>query len=281
MGSEEFWALYGIENPGRGKPPSELTERLHPEDRRSVLEAVRGSLEAGAGAHVDHRVVLPDGAERVLQTQVQSSGTPTEGLAARGHRAGRHRAAARRGADPLPRLPRQPDRPRQPAPLHRAAGARDRRRRAAAARCSACCSSTSTTSSASTTRSATRSATSCCAASRTGSCSACARATPSARSATSSRAPISRLGGDEFTVLVDQIARPARPRDRGRARILELLARPFELGRPRGGDRREHRHRGVARSTATTSTRCCATPTRRCTTRRSTAGTATSSTPSR
>ena len=70
MGSEEFWALYAIEPPGRrGKPPSELAERLHPEDRRSVLESVRGSIEAGAGAHLDHRILLPDGAERFFQTQ--------------------------------------------------------------------------------------------------------------------------------------------------------------------------------------------------------------------
>jgi diguanylate cyclase (GGDEF)-like protein len=69
MGSAEFWALYSIEHPGRGKPPSELAERLHPEDRRSVLEAVRGSLETGAGAHLDHRILLPDGTERFFQTQ--------------------------------------------------------------------------------------------------------------------------------------------------------------------------------------------------------------------
>ncbi len=69
MGSEEFWALYAIEHAGRGKPPSELAERLHPDDRRSVLESVRGSIEAGAGAHLDHRILLPDGAERFFQTQ--------------------------------------------------------------------------------------------------------------------------------------------------------------------------------------------------------------------
>jgi len=69
MGSEEFWALYAIENPGRGKPPSELAERLHPEDRRSVLESVRGSIESGAGVHLDHRILLPDGTERFFQTQ--------------------------------------------------------------------------------------------------------------------------------------------------------------------------------------------------------------------
>ena len=40
---------------------------------------------------------------------------------------------------------------------------------------------------------------------------------------------VSRLGGDEFTILVDQIEDP-QDLSRVAARILELLARPFELG---------------------------------------------------
>jgi diguanylate cyclase (GGDEF)-like protein len=71
MASEEFWALYAIEDPRKGTPPDELLERLHPEDRRPVLDAVRASLEAGAGAHLDYRVRLPDGSERFFQTQFQ------------------------------------------------------------------------------------------------------------------------------------------------------------------------------------------------------------------
>jgi diguanylate cyclase (GGDEF)-like protein len=71
MASEEFWALYAIEDPRKGAPPSELLSRLHPDDRRPVLEAVRASLEAGAGAHLDYRVRLPDGSERFFQTQFQ------------------------------------------------------------------------------------------------------------------------------------------------------------------------------------------------------------------
>jgi diguanylate cyclase (GGDEF)-like protein len=71
MASEEFWALYAVEDPRKGASAGELLERLHPEDRRPVLDAVRSSLEAGAGAHLDYRVRLPDGSERSFQTQFQ------------------------------------------------------------------------------------------------------------------------------------------------------------------------------------------------------------------
>ncbi len=176
QGSAEFWALLGLPEASKGAPLAEILERFHPEDRDAVSEAVASALESGMGAHLDHRVRLPDGAERFLHTQFQvvrrRSGAP-----ARGHAPGRDRAPPRRGADPLPRLPRQPDRPRQPAALLRAPRARDRAGAAPRAGSSACCSSTSTTSSASTTRSATARATSSCARWRTGSCAACARPT--------------------------------------------------------------------------------------------------------
>ena len=71
MASEEFWALYAIEGPRKGAPPRELAERLHPDDRRPLLEAVRASIDAGAGANLEYRVRLPDGSERYFQTQFQ------------------------------------------------------------------------------------------------------------------------------------------------------------------------------------------------------------------
>ena len=71
MASEEFWALYAIEAPRAGTPPPELANRIHPEDRRPVLEAVRASIEAASGAHLDYRVCLPDDSERFFQTQFQ------------------------------------------------------------------------------------------------------------------------------------------------------------------------------------------------------------------
>ena len=71
MASEEFWVLYAIEDPRKGAPPHELMERLHPDDRRAVLEAARASIEAGTGAHLDYRIRLPDGSERHFQTQFQ------------------------------------------------------------------------------------------------------------------------------------------------------------------------------------------------------------------
>lgn len=71
MGSDEFWKLYAIEDPHKGVPPRDLVERVHPDDRRLLLDVARGSIEAGAGAHLDHRIQLPDGSERFFQTQFQ------------------------------------------------------------------------------------------------------------------------------------------------------------------------------------------------------------------
>jgi diguanylate cyclase (GGDEF)-like protein len=67
----QFWAVLGVEDGHKGSPARELVERVHPEDRRSLLEAVRACVEDGLGAHLDHRLVLPDGSERFCHTQLQ------------------------------------------------------------------------------------------------------------------------------------------------------------------------------------------------------------------
>jgi diguanylate cyclase (GGDEF)-like protein len=69
IASEEFWALYSLE--GRGQGTRELTERIHPDDRGPLLEALRDSLEAGVGGQLDYRIQLADGSERFLQSQFQ------------------------------------------------------------------------------------------------------------------------------------------------------------------------------------------------------------------
>jgi diguanylate cyclase (GGDEF)-like protein/PAS domain S-box-containing protein len=69
MASEEFWTLYSLE--GQDAGTRGLTERIHPEDRGPLLEAVRDSIEAGVGGQLDYRIQLADGGERFLQTQFQ------------------------------------------------------------------------------------------------------------------------------------------------------------------------------------------------------------------
>ena len=112
---------------------ADFLARVHPDDLAGLQAAAAACQRATATPmHVDHRDRPPDGTERVLHAQAQSRAGPRRpALGPRGHRAGRHRAPARRGADPLPRLPRQPDRPRQPAALHANASSSRSRRRAA------------------------------------------------------------------------------------------------------------------------------------------------------
>ena len=68
--SEELYAIYGLPE-GESVDLRAFIERIHPSDRPAVRAAVRACLEDGTPMHVDHRVVLGDGTERVLQTQAQ------------------------------------------------------------------------------------------------------------------------------------------------------------------------------------------------------------------
>jgi diguanylate cyclase (GGDEF)-like protein len=67
--SEEFWKLFSAEDPRKGLSPDELLERIHPEDRDSLLEAFRSCARHGTRAHLDYRVRSPAGSEHFLQTQ--------------------------------------------------------------------------------------------------------------------------------------------------------------------------------------------------------------------
>jgi diguanylate cyclase (GGDEF)-like protein len=79
-GSAEFWALFGIEAGDKGAAPEEVIERLHPEERGSVVEALYGCMETGGGARLDHRIVRPGGEERVVHLNVQSEALPEGGF---------------------------------------------------------------------------------------------------------------------------------------------------------------------------------------------------------
>ena len=61
-----------------------------------------------------------------------------------------------------------------------------------------------------------------------------------------SESTVSRLGGDEFTVLLSELRDP-RDLAAVASRLLAALRRPFDAARPRARDRREHRHRRLAR----------------------------------
>jgi diguanylate cyclase (GGDEF)-like protein/PAS domain S-box-containing protein len=68
--SPELRGIFGVgEEEAAGL--AEFLGRLHPDDRPAAEEAARRCRVEGAPMHVDHRIVLPDGSERVLVTQAR------------------------------------------------------------------------------------------------------------------------------------------------------------------------------------------------------------------
>jgi PAS domain S-box-containing protein len=62
--SQESYRIYGFD-PAQGIPPFETTwERVHPEDRDALREAIERGLREKAGFQVEHRLVLPDATVR-------------------------------------------------------------------------------------------------------------------------------------------------------------------------------------------------------------------------
>jgi diguanylate cyclase (GGDEF)-like protein/PAS domain S-box-containing protein len=69
--SEEFLDLFGLEAGAARVPQERMWERIHPADRPALEEAARRCIAEGTSLHVDHRVVLPDGSERIVHSQAQ------------------------------------------------------------------------------------------------------------------------------------------------------------------------------------------------------------------
>jgi diguanylate cyclase (GGDEF)-like protein len=83
------------------------------------------------------------------------------------------------------------------------------------------------------------------------------------------KSEVSRLGGDEFTVMLAGLA-SGLDAAKVAQRVLDALAQPIRTAGYELFTTASIGHRGLTRRTAATSTRCCATPTPRCTRRRAT-----------
>ena len=64
--SDEVFTLFGLPIDAFGASYPAFLERVHPEDRAEVEEAVRRALEDGAPYALDHRIVRPDGEVRFV-----------------------------------------------------------------------------------------------------------------------------------------------------------------------------------------------------------------------
>lgn len=68
--SRELVALLSLPGEGRARF-KDLLQRVHPDDRHGLERASRRCFAEGTSLHVDHRVILDDGTERIVQTQAQ------------------------------------------------------------------------------------------------------------------------------------------------------------------------------------------------------------------
>jgi PAS domain S-box-containing protein len=67
--SEETYRIFGLTPDLHTLEPARLAERLHPEDRHTMLEAYEQAIAGGPRYDVDYRVLLPDGVVRYVHSE--------------------------------------------------------------------------------------------------------------------------------------------------------------------------------------------------------------------
>ena len=83
-GSAEFWSILGVSDPVKFPTADALIDRLHPDERASTVDVLESCVRDGTSARLDHRIVLPDGSERVIHSHVQSVPAPGGGFSLEG-----------------------------------------------------------------------------------------------------------------------------------------------------------------------------------------------------
>lgn len=69
--SDEIYRIFGLETQEFEVTYEAFLERVHPEDRQSVMNAVDSALQNDDPYNIDHRILRPDGSERVVHEQAQ------------------------------------------------------------------------------------------------------------------------------------------------------------------------------------------------------------------
>jgi PAS domain S-box-containing protein len=67
--SDETYRIFGLPPQGHVVSVAEFQERIHPEDRAQVVDAVKQALEGGRRYDVEYRAVRPDGEQRFVHSQ--------------------------------------------------------------------------------------------------------------------------------------------------------------------------------------------------------------------
>jgi diguanylate cyclase (GGDEF)-like protein len=75
-GSAEFWSILGVTDPSKFPLGETLIDRVHPDERATAMDILVNAVRDGTGARLDHRIVLPDGTERVVHSHIQSVRLP-------------------------------------------------------------------------------------------------------------------------------------------------------------------------------------------------------------
>jgi PAS domain S-box-containing protein len=79
--SDEIYRIFGLTPRQFGATYDAFLERVHPDDRRKVVDAVDTTLETNVPYDIDHRIVRPDGVERIVHEQAKvyrgDDGRPT------------------------------------------------------------------------------------------------------------------------------------------------------------------------------------------------------------
>lgn len=67
--SDELYRIFGLDPQTFGASYEAYVEYIHPDDRRRMNEAVQNAYATGTSFTIEHRIVRPDGEERVLEAR--------------------------------------------------------------------------------------------------------------------------------------------------------------------------------------------------------------------